>query len=132
MEESTGERPHPVTIGKPFRLVAMLRNTGKAVAEGSYTEAAYYERPPRVEDAAGKAVPVVKPPVSLGAWRVIPYALEPGDEMLLARPQVAFVPTEPAGPVSIPTIVAEPGRYKISFEGTGKIEVEVKATDGRP
>ena len=124
-EENTKDGKHVVGMGKPVRLVVKLRNSGKAVAEGSYTQSAYYERPPMVEDASGKPVPVAPPPSERGAWAIIKYTLKPGEERVLATPKVVFVSQRPVGEVSIPTVEATPGKYRIGFDGTGKVEVEV-------
>ena len=123
--EDTKTGKHVVEIGKPIRLVVKLRNTGKSVTEGTYSEGTYFEQRPKVEEEDGKAVAVIQPPPADGLWRQIKYSLKPDEELTIATLRIVFVELTPHGNVRLPTVVAKPGRYKIGLEGTGKVELEI-------
>ena len=123
-EENTKNGKHVVEIGKPIKLVVKLRNTGKSVVEGTYSQGAYFDRVPKVEDEAGNAVAVIQPPIRGGLWRQINYSLKSDEELTISNPEIAFVSTV-HGNVTISTVLAKPGKFKIGFEDTGKVEVEI-------
>ena len=76
------------------------------------------------EDEDGKSVAVLGPPPEDRLWLQVKYSLNPDEELTIASPQIAFV-SSVHGNVIIPTVLAKPGKYKIGFEGTGKVEVEI-------
>lgn len=123
-EENTKDGKHVVEIGRPIKLVVKLRNMGKSVVEGSYSEGTYVDQLPKVEDGEGKPVVVLPPSIRAVFRRQINYSLKPDEELTISSPEIAFVSTV-HGNVTIPTVLAKPGKYKIGFEGTGKVEVEI-------
>ena len=122
--EDTKDGKHVVEIGKPIKLVVKLRNVGKVVSEGTCFQGTYFEQVPTVEDEDGKSVAVLGPPPEDRLWLQVKYSLNPDEELTIASPQIAFV-SSVHGNVIIPTVLAKPGKYKIGFEGTGKVEVEI-------
>ena len=123
--ENTKNGKHVVEMGKPIGLVVKLRNAGKTEINGSYSEGTFYDQPPTVWDEAGNRLEVVPAPIRLGLWRLVSYTLKPGEERTISSPQIVFVSNAPSGAVSIATVKAAPGKYKISFAETGKVDVEI-------
>ena len=123
--EATKTGKHVVSLGKTIQLVVKLRNTSKTVVAGSYSEGTYLGGLPKVEDEAGNPMRIIWLPLRARLYRQLTYSLKPGEELIVAERELSFVPAAPEGRVPIPAVVVKPGKYKISFEKTGVLEIDV-------
>src|SRR5207302_8656846 len=75
---------------------------------------------PKVEDADGKALKVYMPPIAWYFPTFVQRTLEPGEVFEIGTAYLALATAAPAdGKVSVPTVVVEPGKYRVSYPAIG-------------
>jgi RNA polymerase sigma factor (sigma-70 family) len=104
-------------IGEKAAFAVKVRNVSKVPVKVYYYANVMQETPATVEDAAGKAARVAMPP-PFDNYRVLTSrTLEAGETFDLGTQKLTVTAEEKAGGVEVPTLVAGPGWYRVSYHG---------------
>jgi RNA polymerase sigma factor (sigma-70 family) len=104
-------------VGDKVTFAVKVRNVGKAPAKVSYYSNVMQESPASVEDAEGKATRVAMPPQKLYKRRLTSHTLEAGETFDLGAQELTVAADGKDGEVEVPTLVAGPGWYRVSYHG---------------
>jgi RNA polymerase sigma factor (sigma-70 family) len=112
-------------IGDKVAFQVKVRNVGKAPVKVYYYSNIMQETPASVEDAAGKAVRVAMPPQKRYYRVLTNRTLEAGEAFDLGTQELTVASAVKDGIVEEPTLVAGPGRYKVSYRGVSQTRASV-------
>ena len=112
-------------VGDKVAFAVKVRNVGKAPVKVYYYSDVMKKTPATVEDAAGKAAHIEMPPQKLYKLELTSRTLEAGEEFNLGTQELTVASAVTNGKVEEPTLVAEPGRYKVSYHGVAQTRASV-------
>ena len=113
-------------VGDKVAFQVKVRNPSKVPVKVHYYSNVMRETPASVEDAAGKAVHAPMPPQKLYKRRLTSRTLEPGEAFDLGTQELTVATDEKDGEVEVPTLVAGPGWYRVSYHGVVQTRDSVK------
>src|SRR5262249_32154559 len=94
-----------------------VRNVSKAAVKVYYYSDVMKETPATAEDADGKRARVVMPPVALYKRVLTSRTLAAGETFDLGTQELTVAADGKDGEVEVPTLVAGPGWYRVSYHG---------------
>jgi RNA polymerase sigma factor (sigma-70 family) len=104
-------------VGDKATFAVKVRNASKVPVKVHFYSNVMQETPATIEDAAGEAVRVAMPPQKLYKRRLTSRTLEAGEAFDLGAQELTVATDGKDGEVEVPTLVAGPGWYRVSYHG---------------
>jgi RNA polymerase sigma factor (sigma-70 family) len=104
-------------VGEKAAFRVKVRNASKVAVKVYYYSNFMQEEPATVEDAAGKAASVAMPPPKFYKRKLTSRTLEAGEAFDLGTQELTVAADGKDGEVEVPTLVAAPGWYRVSYHG---------------
>jgi RNA polymerase sigma factor (sigma-70 family) len=113
-------------VGDKVAFQVKVRNASKVPVKVHYYSNVMQETPASVEDGADKAVHVAMPPQKLYKRRLTSRTLETGEAFDLGTQELTVAADGKDGEVGVPTLVAGPGWYRVSYHGVAQTRDSLK------